>query len=144
MLSQFEVVISNFEIRNNDFFLKFICYIWTNVNPHSPKIALFQIWLKLAQWFWRRMWKCEKFTPITTTTTDNGQIAIGSGELKIINIYSIYPRPLLHNRLIYSLPRGRRLYIEHIEWELHIYISASLLKTPNSWGLNEVSGLSPR
>ena len=27
----------------------------------SHKDALCQIWLKLAQWFWRR-WKCEKFT----------------------------------------------------------------------------------
>ena len=28
----------------------------------SPKDALCQVWLKLAQWFWRRIWKCEKFT----------------------------------------------------------------------------------
>ena len=28
-------------------------FIWTNLNP-SPKNALFQVWLKLAQWFWRR------------------------------------------------------------------------------------------
>ena len=28
----------------------------------SPKDALCQVWLKLAQWFWRRRWKCEKFT----------------------------------------------------------------------------------
>mgnify|MGYP003685984603 CR=1 FL=1 len=28
----------------------------------SPKDALRQVWLKLAQWFWRRIWKCEKFT----------------------------------------------------------------------------------
>ena len=39
----------------------------------SHKDALCQVWLKLAQWFWRRRWKCEKFTPTTTTTTaDNG------------------------------------------------------------------------
>ena len=39
---------------------------------------------KLAQWFWRRRWKFEKFTTTptttstttTTTTTDNGQILI--------------------------------------------------------------------
>ena len=44
----------------------------------SPKHALFQVWLKLVQWFWRRRWKCEeKFTSTsTTTTTDNGQIVI--------------------------------------------------------------------
>ena len=28
----------------------------------SPKDALRQVWLKLAQWFWRKRWKCEKFT----------------------------------------------------------------------------------
>ena len=28
----------------------------------SPKDALCQVWLKLAQWFWRRSWKSEKFT----------------------------------------------------------------------------------
>ena len=41
----------------------------------SPKDALCQVWLKLAQWFWRRRWKCERFTTTTctttTTTTDN-------------------------------------------------------------------------
>ena len=28
----------------------------------SPKDAFCQVWLKLALWFWRRRWKCEKFT----------------------------------------------------------------------------------
>ena len=40
----------------------------------SPKDALYQVWLTLAQWFWRKDEKCEKFT--TTTTSDNGQILI--------------------------------------------------------------------
>ena len=35
--------------------------------------ALYQVWLKLSQWFRRRSWKCEKFT---TKTTDNEQILI--------------------------------------------------------------------
>ena len=58
----------------------------------TPKDAPCQVWLKLAEWFWRRRWNCEKFTKTTTTTTtDNGQIkfwsekltwAFGSGELK--------------------------------------------------------------
>ena len=30
-------------------------FIWTNLNPPSPKDALCQIWLKLAQRFWRRI-----------------------------------------------------------------------------------------
>ena len=30
-------------------------FIWTNLNPlHAPKDALWQVWLKLARWFWRR------------------------------------------------------------------------------------------
>ena len=29
-------------------------FIWTNYEPSSPRDALCQIWLKLAQWFWRR------------------------------------------------------------------------------------------
>ena len=33
-----------------------------NLESPSPKDALSQVWLKLAQWFWRRRWKCEKFT----------------------------------------------------------------------------------
>ena len=49
----------------------------------SPKNALCQFWLKLVQWFWRKRWKCEKFT----TTSHNRQILITwafySGELKI-------------------------------------------------------------
>ena len=47
----------------------------------SSKDALCQVWLKLAQWFWRRRWKCEKFT--TTTTTDNGQILIRKAHLSL-------------------------------------------------------------
>ena len=43
----------------------------------SPRDALWQVWLKLAQWFWRRRWKCDKFmTKTTPTATDNGQIVI--------------------------------------------------------------------
>ena len=48
----------------------------------SHKDALCQVWLKLAQWFWRRRWKCEKFTT-TTTTTDNGQILIRKAHLSL-------------------------------------------------------------
>ena len=50
-----------------------------------PKDALWQVWLKLAQWFWRRRWKCEKFTTTTTTTTttDNGQILIRKAHLSL-------------------------------------------------------------
>ena len=58
----------------------------------SPKDALCQVRLKLAKWFWRRRWKCEKFTTTTTTTTtttpttpttDNGQILIRKAHLSL-------------------------------------------------------------
>ena len=39
--------------------------------------CLCQVRLKLAQWFWRRSWKCEKFM---TMTTENGQILIRTEE----------------------------------------------------------------
>ena len=38
----------------------------------SPKDALCQVWLKFAQWFWRRWWKCEKFTDGWTVTWTGG------------------------------------------------------------------------
>ena len=45
----------------------------------SPKDTLCQVWLKLAQWFWRRRRKCENFT----MTTDNGQIVIRKAHLSL-------------------------------------------------------------
>ena len=39
----------------------------------SPKDALCQNWLKLAQWFWRRRWKCEKFTDRQTDGRTDGR-----------------------------------------------------------------------
>ena len=62
-----------------------------------PKDVLCQVWLKLAQWFWRRRWKCEKFTDRQTDGRTNGRTdrqtpddrwsekltwAFSSGELK--------------------------------------------------------------
>ena len=50
----------------------------------SPKDTLCQVWLKLTQWFWRKRWKCEKFTTTSTSTsitTDNGQILIRKAHL---------------------------------------------------------------
>ena len=32
-----------------------------------PKDVLYQVWLKLAQWFWKRRFQCEKFTDRRTT-----------------------------------------------------------------------------
>ena len=47
----------------------------------SSKDALCQVWLKLALWFWRSRWKCEKFTTSPTTTTTTTTITIGSKSL---------------------------------------------------------------
>ena len=41
----------------------------------SPKNDLCQVWLKLAQWFLRRRWKCESLQ------TDDGQQAIRKAQL---------------------------------------------------------------
>ena len=60
------------------------------IESPSPKDALCQVWLKLAHWFWRRRWKCEKFTDRQTdrqTTDDRWSEkltwAFSSGELKM-------------------------------------------------------------
>ena len=37
------------------------------IESSSPKDALCQVWLKLAQQFSIRRWKCEKFTTLTST-----------------------------------------------------------------------------
>ena len=48
----------------------------------SSKDALCQVWLKLAQWFWRRRWKCEKFTDGRTDgQTDDGRQVIRKAHL---------------------------------------------------------------
>ena len=62
--------------RNHLPYEKGEAFIWTNLNPlHKRMLCL--VWLKLVQWYWRRRWKCEKFTTTTTTTTtNNGQILI--------------------------------------------------------------------
>ena len=57
----------------------------------SPKDNFCQVWLELAQWFWRRWWKCEKFTTTTTkttpttitTATKNGKMSIRMARLNL-------------------------------------------------------------
>ena len=46
----------------------------------SPNDALCQMWLKMAQWFWRRTQKCEK---CTKTQTDKGQISIKKAHISL-------------------------------------------------------------
>ena len=41
-------------------------FYWSKSESSLPKIAMSQVWLLLAHWFWKG-WKCENFTPTTTT-----------------------------------------------------------------------------
>ena len=48
----------------------------------STKDTLCPVWLKLAQWFWRRRWKCEKFTDRQMDgRTDDGRQVIRKAHL---------------------------------------------------------------
>ena len=75
----------------------------------SPKDALCQVWLKLAQWFWKRRWKCKKFTTTltTTTTTDKfwtEKLTWESGTMHITNwILHKEPHYCCHRRLVLGL-----------------------------------------
>jgi hypothetical protein len=49
---------------------------FNNLEYPPPKDDLCQVWLKLAQWFWRRSRKCKSLQTDGRTdrrTTDNGQ-----------------------------------------------------------------------
>jgi hypothetical protein len=49
-----------------------------NLESPPPKDDLCQVWLKLAQWFWRRSRKCKSLQTNRRTDgrTDDGQLAI--------------------------------------------------------------------
>ena len=90
------------------------------IESPSPKDTFCQVWLKFTQWFWRRRWKCEKFTTTTTTTTtDNGQILIRKAQV------SLKPETFWAEMLVYkeiyqvllnslSIQRRKRRYILYI------------------------------
>ena len=71
-----------------------------NLNKlESPptKVALCPVWWKLTQWFWRKRWKCEKFTDRQTDgQTDDRRSekltwAFSSGELQNTVLQDAYP-----------------------------------------------------
>ena len=102
-------------------------FISTNFSPYHSKI-LGQVWLKLAQWLWRRRWKCEKFmtTMTTMTTTDNGQILIRKSHLSLRlrwakNMESTFYMYITNNKL------SRRSYC------IFRYILRSLSRNSDSW-----------
>ena len=57
------------------------------IDSPLPKVALCQVWLNLAQWFWRRRWKCESLQTDWQTDgqrdgqTDHRQQAIRKAHL---------------------------------------------------------------
>ena len=56
--------------------------ILNKLESPSPKDALCQVWLKLAQWFWRRRWLSEKITDWQTDGhTDDGRQVIRKAHL---------------------------------------------------------------
>ena len=83
-----------FKYFQYNFTISLLSHVALHLNKlESPpsKDALCHVWLKLAQWFWRRSWTCEKFTD-DRQTTDNRQSekltwVFISGELKITFIH---------------------------------------------------------
>ena len=71
------------QFYNNLLLEKSVALHLNKLESPSHKDALCQVWLKLAHWFWRRRWKCEKFMTMTMTTTDNGQILIRKAHLSL-------------------------------------------------------------
>ena len=55
------------------------------LNPLHPRMLLAKFGCFGPRWFWRRRWKCGKFTTTTTTTTtrDTGQILIRKAHLSL-------------------------------------------------------------
>ena len=64
-----------------------------HLNKHdipSPRMYFYQVWLKMAQWFWRR-WIYEKCMTVPTTTDNNdGEISIRKAHLKL---YLMWTKP---------------------------------------------------
>jgi hypothetical protein len=86
---KFENFIIFFLISNYLPFKKILVLNFHNFESSEPKNALYQVWSKLVQWFWRRSQKCEKFTDRQTTDarqtddrqTDDRQKAIRKAHL---------------------------------------------------------------
>ena len=53
-------------------------FILINLNPLQPRILCFKVWLKLARWFLRRRWKCEKFTDRQTTGDQKSSLELSA------------------------------------------------------------------
>ena len=91
----------------------------TKLESPSPKDALCQVWLKLAQWFWKRRWKCKKYNDdnkdyIVRRTKDkfwSEKLTWESGTMHVTNW-------ILHKEPNYCC--HRRLGTMHVtNWILH-------------------------
>jgi hypothetical protein len=86
----------------------------------SPKDDLCQVWLKLAQWFWRRSRKCKNLQ--TNGRTDDGQPAIRIAHLsfqlrwaKNLNVF-IWASPYLWRWRFWQTSFWARPEICHVFW----------------------------
>lgn len=57
-------------------------------SSYLPKNALCQVWMKLAQWFWRSR-KCNKFTDRQKPNKTDQKEKLTSGELNKLSDYSV-------------------------------------------------------
>ena len=57
-------------------------FLWTNLIPLYPRMLCAKFGWKLAQWFWRRRWKYEKFTDKWTDRWTTGDQKILSFQLR--------------------------------------------------------------
>ena len=74
-----------------------------------PKDALCLVWLKLAQWLWRREWKYEKFNMLLPTMTTTKLYILSTTKNKqgfvVINLFRKFGGILPYND--WYLPRPR-------------------------------------
>ena len=106
------------------------------------KDALCQVWLKLAQWFWRR-WKCEKFTDRRTDRqTDDGQQVIRKAQLSFqlrwakmvkINMILKAPRMSIQKEIIIKVESNTRKGVKN--WHDTKTKQERYMKTPFTFAL---------
>ena len=100
----------------------------------SPKDALCQVWLKLDQWFWRRRWKCEKFTDgrtdgRTDRRTDDGRKVIRKAHL------SFQLRWAKNTRHVYLLGKNINKPLVHFYYALQTMLCSKFgCNWPNGCG----------
>ena len=79
-----------------------------------PKDALCYVWLKLAQWFWRRRWKCEKFTDRWTDGQTDRQTTDERWSEKLTELIRII-KCIIHLRKEWSLSTIQWLWRRFLE-----------------------------